>query len=521
MSSNPNPISLDSFDSLLDECSKCESSKTIIDEIVKLTKEVPFLMKQLKTSSQSLFNESSYNSLQAIVDKYDQPDVLYILAQFFNKLLYPENFDLICLDEIITIHLLYLMLNCIEKNKGGFLCHLLIRKAQIYMKYLFKRKKANKQMLSELMKAFPIYHSLTFKKFNTELNKSKVIDFCNSIVLKDKEEGVNILSALISENVFFAEQIELLYLSAPTVLASLLKAPKEDEVSVYNKFANFLCQLLYYTSYKIVLKDNDDDKSPIDSKIIYVLNDQKTTEMTDLKFLDEKIYELTYQKEFLELNDSIVEICILFVSSVSNFDKNFRLQFMCYLILRKIYFLFPKYNKDIGDYLPFVLTSLCKFQGQTEWNKSLECREFAFYLLTRDQQLKTKIKCSTAVPQKDIRYPEIALKNIGLAIGFPQLLPLNQREVVEKKIEVNEPNSIVYISISEEEDRDIIISLYKCNSESKGYNCILDKEKVNGDGKIVLIANEPGLYFMRFDNSSSWFKERKLKYQFVYLKASK
>ena len=122
------------------------------------------------------------------------------------------------------------------------------------------------------------------------------------------------------------------------------------------------------------------------------------------QYLEKKDFELTFQKDLLELNEQIVEICLLYVDLIIQYNRIFPLQYISYLILRRIYFIFPKYINNIGDKIIKALSNLAKFQGQFEWNTSLESRQFAYYLLLNDKNLSQKIKSVNAVAPYDIRY---------------------------------------------------------------------------------------------------------------------
>ena len=132
-------------------------------------------------------------------------------------------------------------------------------------------------------------------------------------------------------------------------------------------------------------QENVDEEENSYKNVTYILED-KVVEMEDLNenfsFLEKKDFELTFQKELLELNEQIVEICLLYVDLIIQYNRIFPLQYISYLILRRIYFIFPKYINNIGDKIIKALSNLAKFQGQFEWNTSLESRQLLQWLLT-------------------------------------------------------------------------------------------------------------------------------------------
>lgn len=81
-----------------------------------------------------------------------------------------------------------------------------------------------------------------------------------------------------------------------------------------------------------------------------------------ISFLDNTYYELTYQKDLLENCESIIQLSNLIVNTLSIYENIFELQFVCYIILKRIYFTFPHFRKNIRDSLAMIIVNLCMFQ---------------------------------------------------------------------------------------------------------------------------------------------------------------
>jgi hypothetical protein len=208
-------------------------------------------------------------------------------------------------------------------------------------------------------------------------------------------------------------------------------------------------------------EENADEEENNYKNVTYILDDKVITmeDLTkDFNFLEKKKFELTFQKELLELNEQIVEICLLYVDLIIQYDKIFPLQYISYLILRRIYFIFPQYIKSIKDKIIKALSNLSKFQGQFEWNTSLESRQFAYYLLLNDKNMSKDIKSVTAVAPYDIRYQLFLMQKTNMSIGFNNWVTVFNGKMVERKIEVMKKNTLVYISVNmTEEDYDITV----------------------------------------------------------------
>ena len=527
----------------------------------------------------SLIDKNFVDYLEAFVPKSLRYEINFSVMKFFNILFNTKYFKFLnntnqSEQEIITITFCNTSLKIINNFRGSPFFQLLIRKAHLYLSFLFQKKKNLRTVLSELINGFSIPHTINFKEFKNNLIKSEVLSKCDSDSCKNKEEGINLLANLISEGVTFAEQFELLTLSAPDIINTLLKSPSDEYAKAYGRFGNLLCSLLYNTRFLITLDPNllkpsnnqsmnndntviksnfstetenfkltgnlivgehygkkkpeeNDEEEVLPKNITYILEDKviKNEELNEnMNFLEKKLFEMTFQKEILELNEQIVEICLLYVDLIIQYDKIFPLQYISYLILKRIYFIFPQYISSIGEKIIQVLSNLSKFQGQFEWNTSLESRQFAYYLLLNDLKLSKEIKSVTAIAPYDIRYQMFLLQKTNLSIGFNNWVTVFSGKMVERKIEVMEKNTLVYISVNmteEDDDKDINIFIDKFDYEKNFWNNILnqvDVEFSEGLRKIIIYAKEPCLYRIVFDNTDSWFANKNILFRIVYLK---
>ena len=467
-------------------------------------------------------------------------EISFSLNKLFDVLLSVPYFKYICnLEEKQIIFFINAMIKLIENLRGVLIYQLIIRKAHLYMSFTFQNHKNLRKILNELMKGYYIPHSNQFRTFNERLKNSNIIPLVSSDNSQEKEEGITQLIELISR-ASFSEQFELLYISGPDVLINLLKDPSEEYRNAYLKFGNLLCTLCYCNrfiiqAYPVVSEipssqseNNEDEnsnkeKEKIPNNVTFIFNDKLVKEDKELEFLHNKPYELTFQKEILELNEKIIEVCLLYINTVIKFEKIFPLQYICYLILRRIYFNFPSYKPEIGDNIVLVLSNLCKFTGQLEWNKSVESRQFAYYLLANDKDLGKKIKSATAISPSDVRYENFILKKTNLTIGFSTLASIEAGKKIEKKIEVLDEQSLVYVSmgLDDNDANNIAIRLYKYDSDLNKWNQVYQNDDLkfeNGMRKLVLYSKEPSLYKIIFDNRSSWISKKTLFYRFVFLK---
>ena len=550
----------------------------LYSEIGKISEENPSEEKD-NLKNFSLIDQNFVDFLEAFVLKSLRYEINYSLMKFYNILFNTKYFKVLnninqSEQEIIMINFCNTSLKIINNFRGSQFFQLLIRKAHLYLSFLFQKKKNLRCILTELINGFSIPHTINFKEFKDNLIKSQILSKCDSDSCKSKEEGIDLLANLISEGVTFAEQFELLTLSAPDIINTLLKSPSDEYAKAYGRFGNLLCSLLYNTRFLITLDPNmlkpsnnqimstdntviksnfntetenfkltgnlivgenygkkkpgeHDEEEILPKNVTYILEDKvvKNEELNEnFNFLEKKLFELTFQKEILELNEQIVEICLLYVELIIQYDKIFPLQYISYLILKRIYFIFPKYISQISDKIVQALTNLSKFQGQFEWNTSLESRQFAYYLLLNDTKLSKQIKSVTAVAPYDIRYQMFLMQKTNLSIGFNNWVTVFSGKMVERKIEVMEKNTFIYISVNmteEDDDKDINIFIDKFDYEKNFWNNVLnqvDVEFSEGLRKIIIYTKEPCLYRIIFDNTDSWFANKNILFRIVYLR---
>ena len=226
-------------------------------------------------------------------------EISFSLNKLFDILLNVTYFKYICnLEEKQIIFFINALIKLIENLRGVLIYQLIIRKAHLYMNYIFQFHKPLRKILNELMKGYYIPHSNQFRTFNERLKNSNIIPLVSSDSSKDKEEGITQLIELISR-ASFSEQFELLYISGPDVLMNLLKDPSEEYRNAYLKFGNLLCTLCYCYRFNIGIlpnqnddnlkeNDNNDEENNIPKKkilnnVTFIFNDKLIENDTELK----------------------------------------------------------------------------------------------------------------------------------------------------------------------------------------------------------------------------------------------
>jgi len=125
--------------------------------------------------------------------------------------------------------------------------------------------------------------------------------------------------------------------------------------------------MLYATRFKIdaYIPDYRIRRKELINNSFFIINDDTLIDETTkdhISFLHNMVYELTYQKELLVNYEHIINICLLIINTLSIYETIFDLQFVSYLILKRIYFTYPNFRYKIEDTIAMVMTNICLFK---------------------------------------------------------------------------------------------------------------------------------------------------------------
>jgi hypothetical protein len=358
------------------------------------------------------------------------------------------------------------------------------------------------------------------------------------------------------------EQFDLLIEKIPPIVKALIHQPNPEFKDAYFQIGNFICSMLFATKFKIdaYIPDYRINTSELNKNFFFLLADDSLIDSDNresISFLHNSAYELTSQKDILTKCENIFTICNLILNTLSIYETIFDLQFVCYIILKRIYFTFPQFRKQIEDLLAMSLVNLCCFKEPFERESTEECRSFIAFLLNSentDEDLKTKLRkrmeskginldIKNEEEVKDVEFENLKLSDFNLRVGYPSSFDIDAGSEMSRYIEVHEPNSLVYIGFATSAN-DITLHLLKYvasdeevhqttetesdsledeeNFTDKGhFQPVLKLDRIDSaltPVKIVMFVKEPGTYKLIWDNSFSWFTGKTLRYRLSVLR---
>ena len=544
------------FEKYIIEACKQTNSIECVNKLNLAFGEIPKYINDIKQSkgAKNLINKNLLDKVNRIIER-KYLNVTIILAKIFNSLLESSNYNILSNDVNLLISLSNSILNILEIIFRTNIAFDLEKKCSSFLNFLntntnFTLEEEQEEIIKDLISTFPTKNSSDSYK-NFPYRKKTIMRFCEEDSEEEKLDGILQLIDYFNQTISINEQYDMLLEHCTQIIKVIINKPNEKYRKVYFELGNFILSLLFNYKYLIYIDPTHRNQishffylcdfiSSEEQSISNIKVKNLTNNLDDINFLNDTLFEITEQKETLLKCENIFSICLLVLNTLIIYENFLDLQFICYLILKRIYFIFPQFRKNIEDLLTTSLINLCSFKNEEERKKTIECRQFLNYLLNSDnEELKSKLNLKIELKSKNINitleenekidnnlieYEKVNLLDFNLKTGYPIYKHIEAGNGFFKYIEVEEKNSLIYIGYSTE-GYDINFYLLKyCPNipVKKDFNDdylsdvshFVNIAKIERSGeipvKIILFVKEPGIYKIVFDNNYSWFNEKNI-----------
>ena len=573
------------FERAIIEAFKQKKVSDVCDKLSIAYEELPNYIEEIKVKGKEQNNNFILNS--NIIDKISRIiernfiNINILISKIFNILLTEENIPLLSDNPTILINLSNQIMLILEIIKSCDNYNELTQKSINYMKYLItnSEKYLSPEQTDIITNLQNVLNekivSPAYTNFKNNFEK-EILAFCKGETIEEKEKGLENLNSYFYKLNSLNEQFELLCQYGQDIIKGIISKPNPSLIDVYFKLSYFFISFLYNFIYKIKLSPNENSTNiNIDENVkkineqYYILDSmEENIELTEnfyvtkfhgkeyhnMKFLDKTLYELDEMKNILSKYTSIFTLCVSILNCLILFQDSFKSQFACFLMLKRLYFIFPKYRKELEDLITTSLINLICFDEEIVSESKEPYESFLLYLLQNgDEDLKNKLKerilkkkelikidylqkaNEVKLEQINVESDIIYLSDFNLHIGCPINIDIPAGDEEEKLIEIKYPNSLLYIgfnlpyydinfhlikycpNINNSElanDKNEIKVQYE---EHRFFYEIFSLEKTQG-AKIILFIKSPGIYKALFDNKYSWFKSKLLRFRCTVLK---
>jgi hypothetical protein len=550
--------------------------------------ELPLYINEIKKQNTQeknkhfILNSNIIDKLGRILER-NYININILISKIFNILLNEENIPLLSDNPIILINLSNQLMTVLDIIKSCENFDELTKKSINYMKYLTENSdkylsEEQTDIINNLQKVLnEKIVSPAYVNFKNNFEKDILI-YCKGESIEEKGKGLENLNSYFYKLNSLNEQFELLCLYGQDIIKAIISKPNPSLIDIYFKLSYFFLSFLYNFIYKIKLSPNENSANINDynenikkiNEQYYILDSMEENielsenlyvtkfhgkEYHNMKFLEKTLYELEGSKNILLKHTSIFTLSVSILNCLILFEDSFKSQFASFLMLKRLYFIFPKYRKEIED---LIITSLVNLMSLDDVvvNESKEPYEsFLYYLLQNgDEDMKSKLKEKLTKKQNIIKKDYINnintnevekifvesdivyLSDFNLNIGCPINIEIAAGDEEQKLIEIKYSNSVLYIGFNlpyydinfhlikycPNVNNDLMSNKEKGEEivqyeEHKFFYEIFKLEKTQG-AKIIIFIKNPGIYKVLFDNKYSWFKAKLLRYRCTILK---
>ena len=556
----------------------CEKLSIAIEELPNYIDEIKKDIQQKKAHNYIL-NSNIIDKISRIIER-NYININIMISQLFNIFLNDENIPILSNNPVILINLSNQLMAILEIIKTCDNYNELAKKSINYFKFLINN--SEKYLSNEQTDIINnLQANLTGKITSTAyLNfkdnfENDILVLCKGESAQEKENGLENLNSYFFKLNSLNEQFELLCQYGQDIIKAIISKSNPSLIDTYYKLSYFFISFLYNFVYRIKLSpyENSTDVDNINIKKIneqyYILDSMEENivlsenmyvtkfhgkEYHNMKFLDKTLYELDEVKFILLKHTTIFTLCISLLKCLISFEESLKSQFACFLILKRLYFIFPKYRNELEDLISTALVNLICFDDDLVKENKEHYENFLIYLLQNGEEniknkLKEKLDKKKDIIQKnyldiikEVRIEKINVESdiifisdFNLHVGCPTNIEIAAGDEEERLIEIKHQNSLLYIGFNLP-CNDINFHLIKycpniknsLSSTEKGeqkkqyedhqyFYEIFSLEKTKG-AKIILFIKNPCIYKILFDNKFSWFKSKLLRYRCTILK---
>ena len=530
--------------------------------LLKAYDELPNYIEQVRHSKKIAFILNS--NILVKIDRLSQRNYINInilISKILYMILDANNFKLLSDDSRTLIILCNISMNLLEMISSYELCESLIKRVITFLNFL--KNNSTKYLNNEQLNIINnIQKNLGEKIYSKEytsfgINYQKdILSFFYKESSNEKEKGIINLFNYFFRLKKLNEQFDLLCEFGYLILNAIMNKANPSYIELYYKTADFIIYFVYNFYYTIKINkqnkdinfnannfyliDNMDINNILENKDIKLDIYTNLNNPDNLNFLKDKKFELDEQKSFLINYPNIFSISSILISYLMIYESSFNCQYASYIIIKRLYFIFPQYRDKIEDLIPIILLTLLSFKKDQVKNEDISYQLFIKYLIQNgEESLKEKLKVrlnsqnleknfldellnSNNIKKSDVEFENIFLDDFNLKIGFPLNLEIYAGYSEEKIIEIKNENSILFIMFNSV-GMDITFRLFKfCpfikeeNNDNYFYE-IFKVEKTEGN-KIILFVKNPGIYKIVFDNKYSWINSKIIRYRVSVLK---
>lgn len=432
---------------------------------------------------------------------------------------------ILSLQSPLIISFINQVLNLVALIRTTSIEYELENKANEFIIELTNGNKLNQEQL-ESLRQFTIENPINIHKA-----KSRQIDFTSFQAML---MSLNNIIKKINSN---EEQYLLFINNSDGFIQMINKASVNDNDfhAYYVEYGNFLLYLFYCNEAILLYHTEQDNDYP---NVISYANFNEN----DLSFINRVAFNVITNSIIQSLKRQLIPLAIAYIERFSTCEKVFECLLVCFVLLRRLYSLFPDQHNKLAHLLVKVTFSLCAFKQE----QSEECRllikniidysgdsdymiELKQLFIQKEEELRDnteyELKCVNEIKRdKPFGIDGIYILDYDIKLGFFNCIEVIAGESFNYYIEIDHPYSLVEFGfLLENYDIDVFFYFSSFNAKPNSFTLFKHFERIDQfdtPKKLLLFLNEPGMIKVTFDNSFSWINSKEIRYTANVLKPS-
>ena len=376
--------------------------------LLKAYDELPNYIEQVRHSKKIAFILNS--NILVKIDRLSQRNYINInilISKILYMILDANNFKLLSDDSRTLIILCNISMNLLEMISSYELCENLIKRVITFLNFL--KNNSTKYLNNEQLNIINnIQKNLGEKIYSKEYTsfgnnyQKDILSFFYKESSNEKEKGIINLFNYFFRLKKLNEQFDLLCEFGYLILNAIMNKANPSYIELYYKTADFINYFVYNFYYTIkinkqnkdinfntnnfYLSDNMDINNILENKDIKLDIYTNLNNPDNLNFLKDKKFELDEQKSFLINYPNIFSISSILISYLMIYESSFNCQYASYIIIKRLYFIFPQYRDKIEDLIPIILLNLLSFKKDQVKNEDISYQLFIKYLIQNGEE---------------------------------------------------------------------------------------------------------------------------------------
>ena len=504
--------------------------------------------------------KNDIEKLNRLSYKADSVATYYIVGLTYDLILSSKILDIETISSDVLLAMANSLLPVLENIKGTTLSYRIIQYIQILFYVILERKQVPEEeqaLIDNLMQSENLKFGRVFFNFEENEEVKEIMRLSKSKTVQDKTAAVKKLMDLLAQCSSFEEQIEIFAKKTIEIMKYVVNGTNETYMELFEVLGAFLETMLFQFQHNVLFEkrlfDSEASLEKFPSAFISLSSDQskkklnvnEVLESINREFSPRSVprlvvqYFLAEQVRMIRETEGVYTLAIFILNIFILYTKHIELQMISIRVLERLFYHFPGHRKQLEE---LILSALSRISAETSEEMRKPAAIFLYKLVHRDASPSFKAELEKRESIKALfsskHYNSSALtverneaeitdfQDLQIRAGSPLSRTIEAGLLRSENIEIWQPYSILTFNFSVLQ-RDLTFTVERIarfknilNHEKDEPYVIVKNGKIDSSKNPLrgsILIKEPGIYRLDFDNKSSWFNSKTIRYRVLVL----